>query len=745
MSKLKTVDKQPTLNPEFSEYWQNHIVVIPEIDGIPQINGTILNWGKFYNSKHDSNIATGKVYVPNDDELLEWDLLDKHGFALVTGEVSGIIGLDFDHALPEHIIKAEQLLGFTPVKKFGSKGLTLFYAYNGEKSENWHQKGGPILCELLSHGRKTTLPPSIHRTTKKQYIWTGTHSLFSGRDLLPKLTSNYKSILDSLFSITREVEREYLRHDYDLKPSYNDAVEALNCCDPNCNNDEWVQIGMAFRSEVGDAGYSDFDAWSSGGKTYDKNSIRGRWRSFNSHSIGYGTLVYYAKQGGYQLPRAKPMQPTISMSVEDWTSRKLEAYAEQVRKSETLPDFYTNAPHHIKAICDWIVSTARYPQPIITLGAVLAFLGFYMGREFKYKGIKGNIYNINIGRTGHGKEHIIACIRGLFIALGMPELIGGSGATSDTAMLSLLKENDGKTCYIIDEFQGFMKVLSNKKSSNSREAGLVGLLLKAYTSRILSGVDYANRKERETVTIPNPYLSLCSFCTPEPFFDAVGSAEAFNGFIGRLTVFEAPKILPQRNKDHNPEADLNIPHDILEMLRIIKGNRKKEHHPDGSFSYCEYTEVPATPEAHNLLETMNDDIDNKRREYDQENSQMSNVIARVFEMMKKYSLIASRGKEITIEHVTWAKSLADYNVGIMVAAASNLADTRFERKKNQVVEYIEKRNGLISKTDFTRGCRIFEGRRERDEVILDLKESGILEVVDIPGPIKSATGYKLIT
>jgi hypothetical protein len=561
---------------------------------------------------------------------------------------------------------------------------------------------------------------------------------------LPSLPANYQDILDSIFLIIREPERDYPRGEYDFKPSYNDAVEALNYCDASCANDDWVKIGMAFKAEVGDAGFSDFDNWSSKGKSYDKRTIHSRWRTFDSHSISYGTLVYFAKQGGYRPPQKDPIKPTISMSVDEWTSRKLEAYAEQIKESATLPDFYTNAPHHIKEICDWIVSTARYPQPIITMGAVLAFLGFYMGREFRFKGIKANIYNINLARTGHGKEHIIACIRGLMHALDMTTFIGGSGATSDTAMLSALKVKDGKSIYIIDEFQGFMKVLSNSRSANSREAGLVGLLLKAYTSRMISGVDYADRKENETVTIPNPYMSLCSFCTPEPFFDAVGSAEAFNGFIGRLTVFEAPKILPQRNKNHNPEADLNIPDNIVQMLKDMKANRKKEMFPDGSFQYLETTEVPTTKDADELLENMNDEIDDKRREYDKDSSQMSNVIARIFEMMKKYALIASRGKEITVADVTWAKAIADYNVGIMISAAQNLADTKFERKKNHVIEFIQKRGGMVTKTHLTNYCKIFESRREREEIIADLVDNGRLKAIDAGGLTKSATGYELI-
>lgn len=714
--------------PNYSDYWQANIAVIPEYT-----RG--FNWSCIYK----------EGWKPSEDQYLEWDLAASNSYALVTGEPSGIIALDLDHITDAQIARVKEMFGTSPCAKFGTKGLTIFFKYNGEANFNW-VKDKVTKAELLSTGRRTTIPPSKHYKVKGVYYkWVGA-DLISSKDKLPTLPHNYITLLDSLFSITRPKDVEYIRADYDFPPSYEDAVDALNHCDPSCDNGTWVQIGMAFKGEVGDAGFEAFDSWSSRGSNYDAKSMRSRWRSFNSRNISYGTLVYYAKQGGYKVPQRAPIQPTVSMSVKDWTSIKLEHYAAEIKKAETLPDFYINAPHHIKTICDWIVSTSRYPQPLVTMGAVLSFLGFYMGSEFSYKGIKGNIYNINLARTGHGKEHILACLRGLMGAGDMKKYIGGSGATSDTAILEKLQETDGKSCYMIDEFQSFMKVLSNKKSGNSREAGLTSVLLKAYTSRSISGVDYADRKERKTVEVENPFLSLVAFCTPEPFYEAVGSAEAFNGFVGRLTIFEAPKILPQRNRGHQPDADLHVPDEIVRILRDIKANRKMVNHADGAYSYAKKTEIPETPEAHALIENINDEIDDKRREYDQEDSQMSNVIARVFEVMKKYSLIASKGKEISVANITWAKAVADYNVGIMLGAAENITDSGFERKKSHVFEFILKRGGVISKSDLTRYCTIFENPLERTNVVNDLLEGGRIELVKMDSEgTKPRMGYRILT
>lgn len=729
MIKQNTVEQAGT-NPTFSDYWNAGIPVIPESSGMP-LNG--LRWGRIYTAN----------WKPSDEELLEWDLTSAAGMGLVTGTPSNIIAIDLDEVTEAEIAQAVLLLGDTPCKKFGSKGLTLFYAYNNEKNYIWKKplsdgSGKYKICaELLSTGSKTTIPPSRHRKAAVHYKWVGVPIIGAA---LPRLPENYVERLDSLFKIIRKITPAKPSYNYDVEPDFDEAVRALFYCNANCDNEEWVNIGMAFKSITGDAGFNEFDKWSAGGSTYDKASIRSRWRSFESHSIGAGTLFYYAKQGGYEITKLPPMQPVISMNVEEWSIKKLEHYAQEVKAANELPDFYTQAPHHIKTICDWIVNSARYPQPLITLGAVLSTLGFLMGRSFRYKGIRGNIYNINLARTGHGKEHIISCVRGLANYAKSPQ---SAMWTSDSAIMEKLNETAGSCFYIIDEMHSVMRSLSNK-SSASREGAATSTLLRAYTSRRLEGLDYANRKERATIVIENPFVSIAGFSTPEPFFDAVGSAEAFNGFVGRLTVFEGAKVLPERNKNHNPEADLNIPHDILQMVDLINTNKSRIQHPDGSFSYADTTEVSATPEAEALLEQMNDEIDEKRRHFDKEDSQMSNVIARIFEMMKKYALIASRGKCIEVEHIKWAKAVADYNVGIMLTASANISDTRFDRMKNKFIEFLIKNGGMATRTHVTNYCKIFEGRKEREDCIRDLIDAGRIEQVSLDAGKRQAVGFKLV-
>lgn len=90
--------------------------------------------------------------------------------------------------------------------------------------------------------------------------------------------------------------REYAEQN---KPTTSGDIEtALNKIDPDCNYDEWLQIGMAIHSELGDGGFHVWDNWSRRGSKYDEKEMETKWRSFKSGSgVSIGTLFHHAKYG----------------------------------------------------------------------------------------------------------------------------------------------------------------------------------------------------------------------------------------------------------------------------------------------------------------------------------------------------------------------------------------------------------------------------------------------------------------
>ena len=85
------------------------------------------------------------------------------------------------------------------------------------------------------------------------------------------------------------------------RPHYNeqDARDALQVLDPDCDRELWVKVAMAAKEAGLDL--ADFDAWSATASTYSKRDTRDVWNSAKAGGgVGAGTLFWEAKQAGWR-------------------------------------------------------------------------------------------------------------------------------------------------------------------------------------------------------------------------------------------------------------------------------------------------------------------------------------------------------------------------------------------------------------------------------------------------------------
>lgn len=128
------------------------------------------------------------------------------------------------------------------------------------------------------------------------------------------------------------------------------ARHALMAISPDIPRDEWVKVGMA--AQAAGLGFEDFDAWSSGGPTYDARHCRDTWRSFRpGRGIGAGTLFAIARLHGWspspddaappQNRRAQAVsRPAETPKPEGWTQYCAEAWAASVGLRGTIGEQY---------------------------------------------------------------------------------------------------------------------------------------------------------------------------------------------------------------------------------------------------------------------------------------------------------------------------------------------------------------------------------------------------------------------
>lgn len=94
--------------------------------------------------------------------------------------------------------------------------------------------------------------------------------------------------------------------------SYRDLTEteieqALTYIDADCTREEWVKIGMAIKSELGNGGFDIWDAWSkTAAGRYSAKASRDTWKSIKpTGGVNIATLIYEAKQFGFSLDESR--------------------------------------------------------------------------------------------------------------------------------------------------------------------------------------------------------------------------------------------------------------------------------------------------------------------------------------------------------------------------------------------------------------------------------------------------------
>ncbi|AFL74313.1 PriCT-2 domain-containing protein [Thiocystis violascens] len=103
--------------------------------------------------------------------------------------------------------------------------------------------------------------------------------------------------------------------------------DALFCVPPD-DRDTWIKMGMAIKSEIGEAGRELWENWSQAADAYNAADARDVWKSFTATGkVKLGTLFHEAKQNGW-----RDRDPLPPPTPEEIAERKRQA-DEQARKA----------------------------------------------------------------------------------------------------------------------------------------------------------------------------------------------------------------------------------------------------------------------------------------------------------------------------------------------------------------------------------------------------------------------------
>jgi len=528
--------------------------------------------------------------------------------------------------------------------------------------------------DVRTDGGYVVVPPS--KLLAGAYVWL--KELDTAKEFLSTPPKWLCDLLD-------EREREYTS-----KVNKSTQLDETRVIEEGTRNDVLFRIGAKLRS----IGF-DFEEIHSALSVVNRRRCRPQLDDVEVWRIAESASRYDANAIETALVECRYAQIVESEKIED----------EIVEFAKPSEEFVNRAPGILASISRYILDTAYRPQPMLSLGSALSFVSVLCGAHYvadEY-GTTTNLYCVGVGPSGCGKERTRQAIRDIAKAAGVLELVGPEDIASGSGLLRALERSRAQL-FQLDEFGRFLSTTHNAYSS-PHLYNVTTLLLKLYTSAnvVFTGVAYADVDK--TRVIDRPHVALWGTTVPEDFFRSISRSSIKSGLLSRILLFES-----RDRTTHQRPANRTVPREIVDFVRSLGNVVVTYSRPAGAIfdSYLEKYEEYAL---------------RVREPY-------SSLWARAYEAARKLSIIGAvaEGNVIVRDSVAqWACELAEAIVGRTIAVVTHkLAESAFEAKRNEVLEFIRER-GTVTKTDL---CARFRGIRpsERDEILRSLAEEEEIEI-----------------
>lgn len=603
------------------------------------------------------------------------------GFGLVLGPISGIVAVDIDIDSPEVIDTVLQIAP-TNFGKFGRKGITLFYAY----SPHIESRSIAKLLDILSTGRQTVMPPSLHPETGLSYTYPKKFQKLADKEYLPELSFDaYNKILDLFSKISskeNELKTEFGRFNK-IKSMLNAA--AAKRADPKETAKEVVEYDLK----------NHLPPWftdQAPGNGQCKNKPDAIKKAI---SMAFGCLKFAEKNNIVNE------QELINLSKVEKTgfqfkklpnpTGELSRIAELVQKRTGQGDFN---------LC--------YVAAIIIFGNMCA--RNYSSRDGSNYPITLNDFYMFIIPTGFGKSILLEAIR-IFakeaisnkINLGM-KLIPKPGSTQ--GMYSTLAENTHNICFY-DEVSTILEDL--KKESTKSIGELIiscwdcvnkGLIHPAYSKRA--------ELEKEKECKNDVSVSIIAATNPTSFEDTAQRSMITSGFLNRFIIITGQKI--------DYDSDVNIDFDFvdLEIKKYVKEI---------------YYKIPS--ENYKIIKVDDEKLRKRIKQDLQTDSRHDNpIFSRRTSHIQKLTLILAisdcpDNTQITTEHYERAIEIYDVLFHNSQSITDTIAkDVDVERDRDKIIAVVKEHGPLIFESHLRQ--KVNPRSRSFDQILKSLCDGHIL-------------------
>ena len=498
--------------------------------------------------------------------------------------------------------------------------------------------------------------------------------------------------LSNLLKKPDKLRTEISGHSIDLSSA--DLASMLEHIQPD-DYDIWIRTGMALHEATGGAGLKLWDKWSQRSEKYNAAIMDHKWHSFGKSSavVTFGTLAYYAQQGGWEPP--VEFEFSGSFDTDDIGAGK-NGLPVDISSVDIL-----RPPGFVGELAHWIGQQTRRPRDYLAVAAALTSVGNIIGLNYQceHTGVTGNLFSFCIAGSGTGKEAIQQAVIEIHRVAGLAPAVHG-GIKSEQEILRNIAIRHQAAFYCIDEIGILLEKI--KKAADRGGAiyleGVIGLLMSAYTKsngvltipgdlrenirELISKQIAQQRKMQEERSdkfnqkilarlekqyheldqgVVNPFVSLIGFTTPETFDGLIDRANAVNGFIGRSLIFREHETVPKFRKNHTPPPMSDGMKNAIMMLAsngtmdIIERPRIEQ--------IGERSKIPSTQDAICAMERIRDYFDEQAWN-EKGGTGLESIFMRCYELVAKVAfIIASPSGAIELDHVVFSFALVHKELG----------------------------------------------------------------------------------
>lgn len=377
-----------------------------------------------------------------------------------------------------------------------------------------------------------------------------------------------------------------------------------------------------------------------------------------------------------------------------------------------FPPHLLKVPGFVGQVTQYMLSTAKKPQPLLSMWAALCLQATLCGRKIRDPfGGRTNLYVINLAESGNGKDHPRVMNRKILASAGLLEHEGPEDIASDSGLLAAVAHQPALIMHL-DEVGRLLKSCAAAGSGSSHLYNITTLLLRLYSSAggMYKGKAYGDRAKN--IEIDQPCLTIYGSTVPASFWGSMSSESIGDGFLARMI----PVIGDEHPPSHLPHEE-PVPESIL-----MHAQGWGAYRPTGILGSVHPgpTVVDYTVEAEEILTSWRHKWEQKAND----SNEWRPVWVRAAEKACRLALVyvASRGTKalrIDAEAITWACEVSEYTTSLFeIEGDQHIADSEFERWCQSAQRRIEAAG--VGGVTFARLCNFAPFRS------LDLRQSQLV-------------------